>query len=352
MFIPRTQGQFVTNPVCYLANFGFSSVQSAVTSSTMTTTFDASPMTTVPAGLPTLPTGTYSLPIELPSTVQSSCIDSSAESAAWSCNIPDSPLQMEVQAIPSEDSTHANEVAINFGNNSMPVYPYGAQPPTLADAQVMNLVIDNQDTSKGPAWFFQTTYNKIVVLPESTLTVGMTKREASSQYKQLQDFQRKGVAQPGDKPWFCYWNGTLLEAFLYVNLTSSSGEQAASSSSSAAAAAATQTSSGGSAPTATSNAKFLAAYPKVIKVEERRVPRGSQAISPYCIQQTIDGNGVASPYLNSTGQQVSIYLNETEPTTVTPVSDKRSLPVIISERDLTLETRDSSSSCACVWLAS
>ncbi|RDW66170.1 hypothetical protein BP6252_09805 [Coleophoma cylindrospora] len=321
---------------------GSGNAQSAV--ATVTTTFDASPVTTVPTNLPTLPTGIFALPIQLPSTVQSSCMDSTAESAAWSCNLPGSPLQVDVQAIPGQDSTHSNEIEINFGNNSMPVFPYGAQPPTLTEAQVLSLVVDNQDSSKGPAWFFQTTYNKLVVLPESTLNAGMTKRDAY-QYHQIQDFQRKGVAQPGDKPWFCYWNGTLLEAFLYVNLTSSAAQQAAAASS----AAVTQTSTG-AASTATSDPKFLAGYPKVIKIEERRVPRGSQAITPYCVQQSIDGNGIASPYVNSTGQVVTLYLNETEPTSVSPVS-KRSLPVVVGERALALEARSSSSDCACVWLA-
>lgn len=171
---------------------------------------------------------------------------------------------------------------------------------------------------------------------------------------------RKGVAQPGEKPWFCYWNGTLLETFIYVNQTSASGSRQASSSS-AAAVTATSTASSSTQPSTgtysssvpTSNVQsqgspysgqsqvpyFPPSYPRVVKLEERRIPRGSQRVSPYCVQQVVQPDGSTLPFLNSTGQPVTIHLNETQPTSY-------------SRRDFFLQSiyeRDSGDKCGCTW---
>jgi hypothetical protein len=92
------------------------------------------------------------------------------------------------------------------------------------------------------------------------------------------------------------------------------------------------------------------AFPKVLKIEERRVPRGAQSISPYCVQKIIDQNGMPQMYLNSTGQPTVIYLNETQPSTVSQISGKRDAYGYLDQRDNALSERQSSTSCGCVWL--
>ncbi|KAL3420772.1 hypothetical protein PVAG01_07217 [Phlyctema vagabunda] len=325
------------------------SSSSSLISPTMTTTFDATQLSTVPVGLPTLPIGTFALPIQLPSTVQSSCLDNTAQSAAWSCNLPQAPLQVLVEDIPGTSEVASKEISLSLGNSSMPVFPYGAQPPTLSVAQVMSLVIDSQDTNKGPAWFFQLPYNKLVVLPESSLSTTSTSKREANKYNMPDDFMRRGVAQPGDKPWFCYWNGTLLEAFIYANLTSGSGSGGSSMSTRM---MSTPTFGGGyPSPTPNPDHKFLPPYPKVVKVEERRVPSGAQTISPYCVQQVIDSEGFPSPAINSTGQQVRIFLNETESAQVISLSDKRdTFPSEVLERTTPLAERQTEYTCGCVWM--
>ena len=224
----------------------------------------------------------------------------------------------------------------------------------------MNLFTDSQDPERGPAWFFEMPYSKIVVVPQDALSVSSAKRDAWSQ-AWAGNFLQKGVAQPGEMPWFCYWNGTLLETFIYVNQTSSAGYQTTATNSPTGTAQSTQGASSTnppSVPTSSSaplssygNPAFLAAYPKVIKVEERRIPSGPHTVPPYCVQQVINGDGTATPALNSTNQPITIYLNETEPLSVSPITDKRSMFDTIENRDWHIRERQAPTSCGCVWLA-
>ncbi|ESZ91068.1 hypothetical protein SBOR_8531 [Sclerotinia borealis F-4128] len=334
---------------------------------TMTTTFDATPLSYVPTSLPTLPTGTYNMPLTVPSTAQSSCIMNTAENSAWSCSIATTPLEMSIVDIPGGDELSNKEIMMNYGDASLKFYPYGAQPPILSTAQVLTLVNDSEFPSRGPAWFFQISYNKVVVLPHKTFSTKSKREQPAAGF-----MNRKGVAQAGDQPWFCYWNGTLLEAFIYVNETSSAGSTSTVTSgtsfptptggygggygtsthssdvpSSSAGVQSQGSSSSGSSQQ--DNPQFLPQYPKVYKVAERRVPRGGQTVPAYCVAHQILSDGMASPLMNSTGQPITIYLNETEPTSLSPLQD-RSLVSDLFERDIT--NRDGDESCGCVWLES
>lgn len=255
----------------------------------MTTTFDAQFLQTAPAGIPALPTGSYALPITVPSTQQAGCLQNSAQSAAWTCQIqPAIPYQLDIDFIPGASPVTDNEITLDYGNNSMTFLSYGAQPPLMTQAQVMGLAIDSQSRERGPAWFFQAPYNKVVVVPENALSASSNdRRRDTSQGPPASAFMgRKGTAQVGQNPWICYWNGTVLETFIYVNQTSSYGASSSGSSSSRTTSASSSTSSQ-STETSTAqpnygDANFLAPYPKVIKVQERRVPKGFQTIPPYC----------------------------------------------------------------------
>jgi len=331
----------------------------------MTTTFDASPFTTLPANLPTLPTGTYQLPITTPSLTPTGCLANPAQSAAWSCSIAAAlPYQMAIYDIPGQVDTADSEIVLQYGNNSngLGFLPYGAQPPILNQARVLKLVNDTESPERGPAWFFETTYNKLVILPENALSASTSKRDSMEARNHdddtVSDFMnRKGVVQAGDKPWFCYWNGTLLEAFIYVNQTSDAGSQPAPS--------ATQTNTypssvatsgvqsyGSSSSGQFDDPQFLPCYPKVLKIEERRIPSGD-TILPYCIQQIVNSDYSYQPALTSAGQKTIVLLNETTPSSVSALNSKRTLldDLEIQERAVApLNERDGSSQCGCAWL--
>jgi hypothetical protein len=266
---------------------------------------------------------------------------------------------MEISSIPDQVNLADAEITMNFGNNTVDFLPYGAQPPIVNQAKVLRLVNDTEYPDRGPAWFFQMPYNKVVVVSEGALTAPGTsskrdnhERDGSGGHSAGSFLGRKGVAQPGEKPWFCYWNGTLLEVFIYVDETSSAGNKATNT--------ATTTSIYSSAPTngyqtqsgQSGYPEFLAAYPKVLKVEERRIPFGDN-IPPYCVQHIVNSDGSYKPYIPEGSTVVpTIHLNETEPTTVTSMGAKRDVLANIDDRDaLLLNERQSGSQCGCVWLA-
>jgi hypothetical protein len=338
----------------------------------MTTTFDATPFATLPPGVPNLPTGTFALPISTPSVAPNSCLTNPSQSGAWSCAIaPILPYQMIISSISGSSNLSNNEVLLNLGNNTMEFLPYGAQPPILTQNQILRLEQDNDDLDRGPAWFFQTTYDKLVIVQENVLTVSNAKRDLGLRSSDtIPDFMRQGVAQVGDRPWFCYWNDTLLEAFIYVNETSSAGSRSSSPSSYPTGTSAgsygrpqsaTSTYASGVPTSGSLSLGFSGpaqvpvpppCYPKVIKVEERRLPSGSQSPSPYCVQHYIAEDGLPQPLLNiTTGQPFTISLNETESSVVSPMSDRRALFDSLQERDENLNERQSSTTCGCVWLA-
>ncbi|TAQ89450.1 hypothetical protein B7494_g2226 [Chlorociboria aeruginascens] len=326
---------------------------------TMTTTFDVSPISTLPPNLPSLPTGTFALNLPIPSTAPNSCLVNTAQSAAWSCAIPIPviPLQMIVADFPGSSDLTDKEVTIEYCNYTVPALKYGAQPPIMTQRQVMDLVTDTEDIGRGPAWWFQAPYNKVVVLPEGELSMssGSKAKRDFYQHATPPDFQntRFQVAE-GDKPWVCYWNGTLLETFIYVNQLSSDG---ASNSSSLGTATTSATSTyASSVPTSSSSSSSSSAiqfphglptFPMVLKIEERRIPNAPQAV---CVQHLALSDGTLTEYLID-NNQVIVSLNETvsDSTTLStrPIAPRN----FQEERDIVLNERDSSN-CGCVWLVS
>lgn len=325
----------------------------------MTTTFDASPYTSIPTNIPQLPTGTFALPISTPSAAPSTCLDET-ERNAWSCGIsPGIPYQMQVGSIGGTSISSDKEISLGLGNKSIPFVLYGAQPPVLQRPQLMTLALDNYDTQRGPAWFFQTLYDKVVIIPEDGLPGPISKRAAKRHDRnKFPEFMRKEVAPPGagpwpgDHPWFCYWNNTLLEAFIYVNETSIFGAQAS---------ATQMLPSPGATPssTATATATPLSSYPKIVKIQERRISSEEQTSKPYCVQHYITDDGAAKPFTGGTGSPITVYLNETEPPIIQPLVGRSAENIGLEAYSLALKElgaeaarqRASSASCGCVWVA-
>lgn len=207
---------------------------------------------------------------------------------------------------------------------------YGAQPPPFNEPYDLIVMLDKVEPNRGPAYFFQHSYDKIVVVPEKQLSAGTSKRSLEDSSKlEERDWYHGGIAQPGHRPWFCFWNSTVLEGFVYITQDSS----AASSSSVASAASATlstttgpprspPSTSGTATTTSTAGWKrqyspapmpspMIAPCPKVVKIEERR--HSVNAMQPYCQQMQVLNDGSVGTVTGPTGELVTVELNETEP---------------------------------------
>lgn len=273
---------------------------------TQTPQMDYSTMTSTPTNLRTLPTGHYLIPSVMRNCSRM-CIDGSSEmSKAWSCM--DKPNDFEVYV---EGSGHEHSIVfVEDGPTS--TFTYGPQPPYLpTPTQSLTMAIDNSDPSMGPALFFYSFFNKLVILPDNTFTSSSVSkrshvnRDDNSIISSLLD--RKETAQPGDKPWFCWWNNTMLEFFLYVNQSSTdtSSGSTATTDSDMAASTATGPSSSNSKRSADA-----ADYPRKIKIEERRDHSGATA--PYCQQMQVMNDGQVVPLAN---QIIDVKEREPTPTT-------------------------------------
>ncbi len=336
---------------------------------TVTTTYDYQSLSSVPTGIPTLPTGTYSLSIATPSITQQNCLDTASLYSAWNCALPPNSFEVSVSILVGSAKTGCYEIQIGSNDNVVMSYTYGTQPPVIASEHILNMVNDTEESRWGPAWYFEVSYDKLVVVPEDALpSPGNAKRNDVNLPDYDKDFSRKDTAQTGDRPWFCYWNSTVLETFIYVNQTSSAGASASAASatmtistgsaqsslkgayltpslvslgvqastSSTAPSAAISSSSGNTVP------GMLEGYPKVVKIVERRIPAGAHL--PYCVKMEIQQDGSALPWLDSNGLSVVLYLNETEPS-LPASSAKRSLP------GTELVQRQGVRMCQCQWFS-
>ncbi|KAI1768557.1 hypothetical protein GGR53DRAFT_462232 [Hypoxylon sp. FL1150] len=187
--------------------------------------WDTQPLTTLPPNLPALQTGTFAMPL-MNNRISNTCFSDSTLAQAWNCNLVFSQLSMTITKVANQPNISDYSFGFTFNETysiDNYVYSYGVQPPNLTDVG-MTLVNDVYETSRGPAWNFEVTYNKTVVLPEQLLTPSATASSTQNSRRMLyggNDFKRKGVAQPGEKPWICYWDNTILEAFIYAGQNNS-----------------------------------------------------------------------------------------------------------------------------------
>lgn len=215
--------------------------------------------------------------------------------------------------------SNAPEISLLYPPPSDIYTHYGSQPPQLNRPANLVLMNDKDDFNKGPAYWFQQQYDKLVIVHEGDLHGAIpsprrsflkrwfydNRLENPGSLKGRQDddtWASNTFAQPGQKPWFCYWNNTVLEGFVFITQDANLSASTSNASPSAAA-----TSSGSSEWSRSrlrrQSSATSSAYPKSVKFEERRPLKPSQ---PYCQQlQILDTYQPGSSILQT------IYLNET-----------------------------------------
>lgn len=284
---------------------------------TSTSLVDATPLPSIPADLPALPTGIFYVPLRDPTIFNNSCLTS--QTNAWDCSI-ETDLELDL-SVPKMVSVSAR----------FPPAPnqvrFGPQPPQVDGPVSLQLMGDKDGMERGPAWFFQQPYTKVVVLPE--MTWGAESRfnkrwfdvrggRRTNMQPEAHGYIFAGIAQPAAKPWFCYWNNTILEGFIYVTQNSSEMAQAMASTSPSPSSPTGYLSNPAPAasddqdepftsfqppnaamPTAVmgrrsaSEPSQLTAYSKIVKMVERR--DASLHSQPYCVHMQIMNDGTAQP---------------------------------------------------------
>jgi hypothetical protein len=326
--------------------------------------FDAS-LIPAPTGMPPLPTGQFMLPLGIPQEQEKNCLMNADQFNAWSCNTPPSPEYVEI---------HQNSQGFSIlkmwgsappkdadGTKPRFNYTFGAQPPRVQPMQRLYWVSDLEEPARGPALHFQTTYDKLVILDASQLGTQMKAKrspDALPEPSSPSPHYRHQILQTGQQPWFCYWNQTFVEGFIYMqqsssaargggqplaipssptsraspasfSLASTSGHSVAATSSPTVAkrngeaiprfmrrgadkdySAAASSASASSFPSPTGS---LPQLPFIMKVEERRVPNSAAAVQPYCQKMLVPSNGEPMPLRDDDGNPIRVNLMESDP---------------------------------------
>lgn len=245
---------------------------------------------------------------------------------------------------------------------------YGAQPPVLNEPYDLVVMLDRADMNRGPAFFFQQYYDKLVIVPERRIGSGASKRSARDgpELEERGGWYHGDVAQAGDRPWFCFWNNTLLEGFIYVTQNSSSNCLNSSSTSVTSTSFPTSTMPLSSSPmnpwppvptmSAAAGKREIPSsvpppYPKVVKIEERR--QAEHAVEPYCQQMQVLYDGSVGQVTTPSGDLVIVRLNEIEPGQQKAVRGSRQRRSWWEDSSgASLQKKDSlAGSCHCVWVS-
>lgn len=250
---------------------------------TVTYTSDVMAYTASPTGFAALPTGSYEVPWTV-TNVSKFCVGTANQMSSWSCSVMD-PLSIQVQGVIESSSITIDQPGIENGQ-----FNYGAQTPYNIDPAQQNLtiIIDKEDPQLGPALFFQTMFNKLVIV-EDTQNIASKRwfdtRDSSTGNQNDQTTNSNN----GAKPWFCWWNQTQIETFIYINQTQGGSTPTSSSSSQAVA-----MSTGGAGSGSSKRDTVLPGYyPRKIKIKENRVnPNAPQA---YCQQMQVNPDNSITP---------------------------------------------------------
>ena len=274
-------------------------------------------------------------------------------------------------------SSNMPVVSLSYATPNDNYIRYGSQPPQLSRPANLVLMRDRDNFDKGPAYMFQQLYDKLVIVHEDDLPGGISSSKRSFLKRWFSDrgLENRGslirrqewnqwtsdtLALPGDKPWLCYWNSTILEGFIFVTQDTSASASASDTYPSAAA-----TSSGSSQfpgiHSKRQNSASPSSYPKAVRIEERRLLKSGQ---PYCQQMQILNNYQFGPLIDpATNIVYTIQLSETESQSLVQnqampgmggVSAFSTIPSSPSgyprKRGATNKRSTTSSSCQCGWM--
>ncbi|ORX98747.1 hypothetical protein BCR34DRAFT_628309 [Clohesyomyces aquaticus] len=355
--------------------------------------FDAYPIP-MPSSLPALPTGAFSLPLGVAQEASPGCLTVANQLSAWSCKMAFVPLLLNMSYLstaPSASIPPRPVATIQPYTKPDGGIQWGVQPPIIPQ-QPLNLVIDNDYKAYGPAFHFQSQYDKVVVLSPEEFAAGASLRTRDRGRgdgdSKPSGFRHRFQVMPGETPWYCIWNQTFIEMYVYVTdnstaatftafpsvwpsnsppwgssipletnaaPTSSVGGAAASS----AVVSATPTPSTPVQRRGDSDYPHLLPYPRIVKIEERRLPGAPQ---PYCQKMRLLDNGAIVPEMNSTDGIIKVMIQEEDPSmeefqltgggfpSAAASTSASSSPMNNPDRRGLEKRRDPGDACHCQWM--
>ena len=287
---------------------------------------DAEPLSSTPSNLPALPTGSYSVPLSDPSTSFNACLTDSSQSDTWDCATGN---ELNIEVTISNGPPNVPMVSLSYPAPPEASVHYGAQPPQLDQKSPLVLMENRDDPTRGPAYIFGQLYNKTVILREDELPGGYPppKRSLFERWSLNEEVNDKpsriherddstggsdSIILPSHKPWYCFWNGTILEGFIF--LTQNANYSASESTTSVYATATSEAHPQGMnrPPPKRQASPGLPQYPNMIKIEERRSQYN--CVQPYCQQMQILYTGQPNPLRSpTTNELIIVNLTESEP---------------------------------------
>lgn len=308
-------------------------------------------MSTATTGLPALPTGNYIFTLPNASYTSPSCLSYQDQMDAWDCA---SGATLNITII--MDNSTSPSISMSVPSSDQPLR-YGAQPPLLNGPSALRLRKDKSQKWKGPAyWFSSQMYNKLVILHEEDLhgedspgTPPNTKRSILEGRNSA--WWRNELVEPGHRPWFCFWNNTYLEGFIYLTVDEPvSGSTSSNTPSAPDSTAVVQT------PAAAATC-LPSRYPKVMRVRELRyasINGGSTA--PYCQRMEILPSAQLGP---GCGEPIALQENAAmTPTSYPTVTATDAVPtytsyapeVTSSPQVVPQQGQYLSGACMCNWI--
>ncbi|KAJ9610589.1 hypothetical protein H2200_005366 [Cladophialophora chaetospira] len=292
---------------------------------TTTVWLDADPAQTGPS-TPSCPTGHYTIPLNQTNQVDS-CVVDSQYAETWEC------LDYARLGLNIFDTSGGPPLSVVFDDYSVrpQLFRYGPQPPDFNGTSfTMQPYKDKTDDDLGVALFFSVLFDKLIIIPEDKLSLPPEKQKRSMLAPELVERGYWGdddddYLNVGDKPWYCFWNSTISEFWIFLdqNMDDTSQTNATSTITSASSAATTAPPYGLSMPvgphfgshstshnpsvtesnsveptsaahwTGGSRAKRQAnvgspPFPKLAKMVEKRKPDDN--VQPYCQQMQVLNN--------------------------------------------------------------
>ncbi|KAF9739882.1 hypothetical protein PMIN06_006047 [Paraphaeosphaeria minitans] len=336
----------------------------AVTGNTL---FGATPIAT-PSSLPALPTGAFSLPLGYAQESSPGCLLLGNQYAAWSCKMSFAPLQIVINS--TLDGYQASLQTWVATDGSI---QYGLQTP-LFPPSTLQLVSDLDFRGYGPAWHFAGRYDKVVVLQNEEFAAGTNLRKRDDDPNKPSARHRFQV-MPGDNPWYCFWNSTYIEGYIYVTDNSTAASMtnyptpnptdpfdAMMTPTATTSASFPETSTASATPLRTKRTpqqrsdagftfRFPFPYPRIVKIEERRLPGAPQ---PYCQKMQLLDNGQITPASGSNGGNVIVWLQESDPSMEefygAPPGSSPSSTEAAKVRRQQERRSDPSDACHCQWM--